>query len=174
MNKNVRDAIPKRKSELLPLHESAGHLIKIAHRLYQRLLAQELAQMNIRVSHWHFLRYLWEEDGITQRQLSRSIVIKESTAVAVVREMEGAGLIKRVRGKQDKRKVFIHLTPKAKRQMERLLPLAHAVNVCGIEGIAKKDMQVFLGVTRKIIENLESTLGESGHIGQASIGVPWE
>lgn len=174
MNKNVREVIPKKKSELLPLHESAGHLIKIAHRLYQRLLAEELARMNMRVSHWHFLRYLWEDDGITQRQLSRSIVIKESTAVAVVREMEEAGLIRRTRGKTDRRKVFVYLTPKAKRQMERLLPVAHAVNACGIKDISKKDLQHYLVVTRKIIANLETALGESGHIGMASIGPPWE
>jgi DNA-binding MarR family transcriptional regulator len=174
MKKKSRSKPLKKNGDLLPLSESTGHLIKIVHRLYQRLLSTELAKHGLKISHWHFLRYLWEEDGITQRKLSRCIVIKESTAVAVVREMEADGLIRRERGESDRRKIFVHLTPKAKRMMRKLIPVADSVNACGIAGLSKKELRQYQDATRNIINRLEHEMGEPGGISSMSIGPPWE
>jgi len=158
-------------NDVLQLSESTGHLVKIAHRLYQRLLSKELFSQGVKLSHWHFLRYLWEEDGITQRKLSQCVLIQETTAVAVLREMEKDGLIERKKSEKDGRKVLVFLTQKAKKLMLKFIPKADEVNYCGISDFSDKEIQQYKNLTRRIIKNLEGKVGESGKIGLMSIGV---
>ncbi len=61
----------------------------------------------------------------------------EPTTVIALRSMEKAGLIRRVRSKDDRRKTHVWLTPKAKRMRDGLLTLARAINAQADEGIAR-------------------------------------
>ncbi|NOY17702.1 MAG: MarR family transcriptional regulator [Gammaproteobacteria bacterium] len=50
------------------------------------------------------MHYLSEEGGLTQKELSKRVHVKESTIVAVIQEMEDIGLIKRIRTHLDRQK----------------------------------------------------------------------
>jgi DNA-binding MarR family transcriptional regulator len=144
----------------LELAHSSGHLIKVAHRLFQQSLQAELAPHGIKLSHWHCLRYLWEEDGLTQKELSKRVFIKESTTVAVLAEMEQSGLIRRVRSRDDRRKYAVCLTAKAKRITKQLLPVAKKVNEQGATGLTKKEIKLYHAITQHIITNLAGSIPE--------------
>ena len=73
---------------------------------------------------WYFLRVLWTEDGLSQRELSARVGMMEPTTVIALRSMEKSGLIRRVRSADDRRKVLVWLTPKAKRLRDELLGVA--------------------------------------------------
>ena len=64
---------------------------------------------------------LWTEDGLSQRELSARVGTMEPTTVIALRSMEKAGLIRRVRSTDDKRRSHVWLTPKAKRMRDELL-----------------------------------------------------
>ena len=59
----------------------------------------------------------------------------EPTTVIALRGMEKSGLIRRVRGADDRRVTRVHLTPKARRLRDRLLQISQGVNDQGAEGI---------------------------------------
>src|SRR5262245_43196205 len=79
-----------------PPIESAGYLVRDAHRAFQKLLEKRIAASGIARGQWYFLRVLWIEDGLSQRELSTRVGMMEPTTVIALRRMEKAGLRRRV------------------------------------------------------------------------------
>src|SRR5215510_2249109 len=112
--RRARQREPSRNSEFPP-DESSGYLVRDAHRAFQRLLERRIAAHGVTRGQWYFLRVLWTEDGLSQRELSARVGMMEPTTVIALRSMERSGLIRRARSADDRRKVRVFLTAKAKR-----------------------------------------------------------
>jgi DNA-binding MarR family transcriptional regulator len=93
---------------------SIGYLARIVFRSFSRLLERKTLMHDVSAGQWRFLRQLWREDGITQRELSERVGMREPTAVVALKGLEKAGFITRKKTADDRRKTFIHLTPHAK------------------------------------------------------------
>jgi MarR family transcriptional regulator, organic hydroperoxide resistance regulator len=139
----------------LPQHESDGYLVRDAHRAFQRLLEKRIAPHGVTRGQWYFLRVLWTEDGLSQRELSARVGMMEPTTVIALRSMEKAGLIRRVRSRDDRRKTHVLLTPKAKRMRADLLTLARGINEQADQGIAHDDIAAFRRVIAQMTKNLD-------------------
>ena len=50
---------------------SLGYLIRDGFRAFNRVLHDLIEAHGVAIGHWYFLRELWVEDGLTQRELSR-------------------------------------------------------------------------------------------------------
>jgi DNA-binding MarR family transcriptional regulator len=138
-----------------PPAESSGYLVRDAHRVLQWLLGKRIADYGITRGQWYFLRALWSEDGLSQRALSARVGMMEPTTVIALRSMEKAGLIRRVRSAEDKRKAEVWLTPKAKRMRDELLKVARSVTVEAEVGIAPDDIRVAQQVLAQMTANLD-------------------
>jgi DNA-binding MarR family transcriptional regulator len=134
---------------------SLGYLVRDANRAFQRLLERRIAPHGVTRGQWYFLRVLWEEDGLSQRELSARVGMMEPTTVIALRGMEKAGLVRRARSTDDKRVTRVHLTPKARRLRERLLKLSQGVNDQGAEGIDAAELAQFRRVVARMTENLD-------------------
>jgi DNA-binding MarR family transcriptional regulator len=132
----------------LPLEDSLGFQVRDLNRLMQRALAERIAGAGVANGAWYFLRVLWEEDGLTQRELAERIGMREPTAVIALRGMEQAGWITRARG-DDRRKVHVRLTPRGRALRERLLPEAHAVIARATAGMTKDEAAALLALLRR-------------------------
>ena len=98
-----------------PMH-SIGYLTRVNFRMFSKLLEQLTLPYGVSAGQWRLLRVLWEEDGLTQRQLSDRAGTREATTVHAVRSLVSAGLATRRRDTHDRRKIHINLIPKARRQ----------------------------------------------------------
>jgi MarR family transcriptional regulator, organic hydroperoxide resistance regulator len=139
----------------LPHHESDGYLVRDAHRAFQRLLERRIAPRGVTRGQWYFLRVLWTEDGLSQRELSERVGMMEPTTVIALRGMEKAGLIRRVRSAEDRRVTHVRLTAKAKRLRDGLLELARDINAQAEQGISHEDIAVFRQVIMRMTANLD-------------------
>ena len=146
---------PAPRSADLPPRQSSGYLVRDAHRAYQRLLERRIAPYGVTRGQWYFLRVLWIHDGLSQRELSARVGMMEPTTVIALRGMEKAGLIRRVRGSEDRRVTRVHLTSKARRLRDRLLQISQGVNDQGSEGIDAAALAQFRRVIAKMTENLD-------------------
>jgi DNA-binding MarR family transcriptional regulator len=90
--------------------QSLGFAVRLAHRAFDRALQRRIAPHGISPSQWYCLRALWEEDGLTQRQLSRATGVAENTITVTVASMVRDGLVTRTRSSEDKRRQVIALT----------------------------------------------------------------
>ena len=111
----------RRPTADFPPRLSSGYLVRDAHRAFQRLLERRIAPYGVTRGQWYFLRVLWNADGLSQRELSARVGMMEPTTVIALRSMERSGLIRRVRSNDDRRKVRVTLTAKAKRLRHELL-----------------------------------------------------
>lgn len=134
---------------------SIGYLVRDANRAFQRLLEKRIAPHGISRGQWYFLRVLWEQDGLSQRELSARVGMMEPTTVIALRGMERAKLVRRVRSAEDRRVTLVHLTPKAKRLRKGQLRLAKAINDQGAEGISPAEIDAFRRAIRRMTENLD-------------------
>jgi DNA-binding MarR family transcriptional regulator len=134
---------------------SLGYLVRDANRAFQRLLEKRLAPHGVTRGQWYFLRVLWEQDGLSQRELSARVGMMEPTTVIALRGMEKAGLVRRTRSADDRRITEVRLTPKAKRLRRRLLRLSQGVNALGAAGIDEADLDRFRKLIRRMTENLD-------------------
>ena len=107
---------PARKTARLPqrqrLDESLGFLIAEAERASKRVLFARIADHGIRRGGWFVLRALWENEGMTQRELAQRLGLMETSVLEMVRALEGDGLVSRTRDPEDERRVMIALTGK--------------------------------------------------------------
>ena len=113
-----------------------------------------LAAHSVSLGHWTFLRILWEKDGLTQKELSEMAGVMEPTTFSALKAMERFGTITRRRLPGNRKKVFIHLTPKGRLLKSKLVPLAEAVNAVAARNVKAADIATTRQTLLSIIENL--------------------
>ena len=143
-----------------PLDLSIGYQIRMTHRMLQRYLQIRIEPYGVTLGMWYFLRALWEEDGLTQRELSRRIGTMEPTTLTAIQTMERNGLVKRQRSKEDRRKLHIRLTPKAVELRRQLLPIARDVVEQATNNFSSSDTRKLLVFLGAIQMNLSNVMGE--------------
>lgn len=144
-----------RRAVEFPPQLSSGYLVRDAHRAFQRLLERRIAPFGVTRGQWYFLRVLWNADGLSQRELSARVGMMEPTTVIALRSMERTGLIRRVRSEDDRRKVRVFLTAKAKRLSNELLDLARSITDEAEQGIAARELGSFRRVITRMTANLD-------------------
>src|SRR5215469_11087172 len=144
-----------RRTDILPPRLSSGYLVRDAHRAFQRLLERQIAPYGVTRGQWYFLRVLWTADGLSQRELSARVGMMEPTTVIALRGMERAQLIRRLRADDDRRKVRVFLTVKAKRLRDELLTVARGITTTAEEGITARELGTFRRVIARMTANLD-------------------
>jgi DNA-binding MarR family transcriptional regulator len=137
-----------------PPEDSIGHQVRWAHRALQRELEERLKPFGITNGMWYFLRALWEEDGLSQRELSDRVGNSEATTVSALHAMEKRGLALRVPNSEDRRKSNIFLTRPAKELRDLLLQEAREVNRTATVGISAAEIESLKKTLGKIRKNL--------------------
>lgn len=146
----------------LPVEKSLGYQVRMTHRAFHRILGERLKGENITAGHWYYLRALWQQDGVTQKQLSDATNVRETTTVSLIAEMVAAGLVTKRRDKDDRRKWIIFLTKKGRDLEKVLMPGAIEINNIAMSNIPEHEIETFFSVLQRMRENLhehENSLG---------------
>ena len=69
---------------------------------------------NITYPQYITLLVLWEQDGLTVKEIGERLFLDSGTLTPMLKRMESLNLVKRVRSKEDERKVCIELTEQGK------------------------------------------------------------
>jgi DNA-binding MarR family transcriptional regulator len=141
-----------------PLAFSIGSAIRTTHRQFAQDLQDRLAPYDIPIGMWYFFRALWEEDGLTQRELSQRVGSMEPTTVEQLRNMERRGYIERRRSVDDRRKMHVHLTESGLALKNQLMPFAIDVNRVALEGLSDGEIGFLRLVLDRICSNLDAHL----------------
>jgi DNA-binding MarR family transcriptional regulator len=143
-----------RGARFSPSH-SSGYLVRDAHRAFQHVLEQRIASFGVTRGQWYFLRVLWIEDGLSQRELSARVGMMEPTTVIALHGMEKAGWVRRVRSRDDRRRTHVWLTAGGRRLRGRLLPVAREIVAQAEKGISRRDLATFRDAIRRMTHNLD-------------------
>jgi MarR family transcriptional regulator, organic hydroperoxide resistance regulator len=165
-----RDAkvLPRRKTAGddvdFPFAESVGYQIRSAHRALQRFLQLKIEPHGVTLGMWYFLRALWHEDGLNQRELSRRVGTMEPTTLSAILNMEKKGLVRRLQNKKDRRKWHVHLTPKGRALKAELIPLAREVVATAVQSLSRKETKRLLEGLAEVQKNLHATASQLDEI----------
>jgi len=143
---------------------SVGFLARITFRSFARALEKRTMTKGVTIGQWRFLRVLWAEDGLTQRELSRRVGLREPTTVTALKSLERSELVTRAQSEEDRRRVHVFLTPKAKRLRRTLMPFVADVNRIATAGVCEADLEVMRRVLMKVNENLRVNNRDSAPI----------
>lgn len=137
--------------------DSIGYLSRINFRAFSTELAKLTSAHGVSAGQWRFLRVLWEEDDITQRELSDRVGIREATTVRAVGGLVRCELVVRHPSTSDRRKIKIKLTRKARMLKSKLLPMVSEVNQRAVRGLSQSDIDTARRVLAHTYQNLNSS-----------------
>ena len=151
--------------EDFPFAESVGYQIRATHRALQRFLQLKIEPHGVTLGMWYFLRALWYQDGLTQRELSNRVGTMEPTTLSAILNMEKKGLVRRVQNKKDRRKWHVHLTAKGRALKAELIPLAREVVDAAVQSLSRKEIKQLLEGLSEVQKNLHATVSQLDEIG---------
>ncbi len=91
------------------------------------------------------LLVLWEQDGVTVSELGERLSLDSGTLTPLLKRMEAAGLLSRLRDAADERRVLIRLTARGRRLKDR----ARSVPGCVLQA-TQCDVAEALALTRQV------------------------
>jgi MarR family transcriptional regulator for hemolysin len=133
---------------------SIGYLTRIAFRAFSRALEIRTAPHGVSSGQWRFLRVLWREDGLTQRELSHRVGMREPTTVIALKSLERSGFVTRQKSVEDRRKAHVFLTPQARALQAVLLPAVAEVNAIALAGLSDTEVAILRKALTQVGRNL--------------------
>ena len=123
-------------------------------RLLLDALKSRIAAHNLTLSQYFLMRQLWEEEGITQAELSARLQMTQAASVPTIDALEKRGLLKRVRDDADRRITRIYLTAKGKTVRSKLLDYASAISIASLEGFTRSELSTLRTLLAAVRANL--------------------
>jgi DNA-binding MarR family transcriptional regulator len=123
-------------------------------RLLLGALKTRIAAHDLTLAHYFLMRQLWEQEGITQAELSARLQMTQAASVPTIDALEKRGLLKRVRGDADRRVTRIYLTAKGKTMRSKLLNYASAISIASLEGFTRRQTNTLRSLLADVRANL--------------------
>ncbi|NJD91967.1 MAG: MarR family transcriptional regulator, partial [Geobacter sp.] len=108
---------------MVEISHSVGFLLAKAYQRACALYKEQFEGYDLTPQQFGLMRFLWEEDGITQVELSNRSQIDRTTIGGLVDRLEISGLLQRLPHPEDRRAYRIVLTSKGKLLAAELQPL---------------------------------------------------
>ncbi|NNL17334.1 MAG: MarR family transcriptional regulator [Boseongicola sp.] len=134
---------------------SAGYLVNNLGRLLVEKLRTRIAPLGIVPGQFPALLALWEQDGLTQKELLAMLDIEQATLANTLTRMERDGLIVRKEHPADARARTIHLTDQGRSIRDPAHLAAMQINQEILADFSEKETQEFLDYMRRIIAKVK-------------------
>ena len=140
------------------MKSNSGFYISRTKQVNTRLLNKFLAQKNITAfngEQGRILHVLWENDGISNRELSKKSGLAMSSLTTMLERMEEKKLLERRVDENDKRKILIFLTDYAKSLKSEYDEISDKMTEISFEGISDEERLAFEATLEKVLYNFE-------------------
>ena len=140
------------------MKSNSGFYISRIKQVNTRLLNKFLAQKNITAfngEQGRILHVLWENDGISNRELSKKSGLAMSSLTTMLERMEEKKLLERRVDENDKRKILIFLTAYAKSLKSEYDEISDKMTEISFEGISDEERLAFEATLEKVLYNFE-------------------
>lgn len=129
--------------------------IELFSRLYRQCLMNRLAPYGIMPGQIHTLCILFDEDGLTQKEILKRMHVEQPTLANTLQRMERDGLIEVRRNEKDRRICHYHLTQFGRRARPMVeTALDDLTKVCST-GLSVNDVRYFNRIVKQVIGHLE-------------------
>ncbi|MBM9502663.1 MarR family transcriptional regulator [Leptospira sp. 201903071] len=138
------------------IEKTLGYRINRCAIVMKQELQERFSQAGFTITpeEWIILNRLWENDGMTQNELSQKTLKDKTTVTRFLNAMEKDGLIRRVPSTTDRRNNHVNLTSRGKKLKEELIPIAKSLLNDAAKNLDPKAFEITLDSLMKIEKNL--------------------
>ena len=142
-------------------NESPGYLVRGTNLAVGKALRRNLSKYGMTLGQYYFMRALWIEEGLSQRELSRRVGTTEPTTASVLRLLEKNGLVRRIRNRRDRRTINIFPTQKGRGLKNELLHMATKINEIATRSLSTAEVETLKRLIRVMKTNLDQDEGNT-------------
>ena len=95
-----------------------------------RQYRKPLEELNLTYTQYLVMLVLWEHGGMTEGQLGRKVYLESGTLAPLLKRLEKAGMINRIRPETNERKLYLTLTDKGEALKTRAKFVPEAMKGC--------------------------------------------
>lgn len=132
------------------IRELLGKLSAQSRRNY----AGALRQHNIHVGQDHALCQLWQEDGITQLELSERLGCEPPTVTNMIKKLEEYGLVYRKKDLQDGRVTRVYITDEGRSLQQPIKEMWRQEQDKLLEGITPEERLLLRRLLLQMVKNI--------------------
>jgi DNA-binding MarR family transcriptional regulator len=112
---------------LLPLDDQLCYALYSASMAIQRVYKPLLDELGLTYPQYLVLNVLWREDGQTVGSIAEKLSLESSTLTPLLKRLEAAKLVRRMRNPDDERQVLVGLTDQARKLLPKTTCLGDAL-----------------------------------------------
>ncbi len=129
---------------------SVGFLLAKAYQRACALYKEQFEAYDLTPQQFGLLRFLWEEDGITQVELSSRSQIDRTTIGGLIDRLEQSGLLVRLPHRSDRRAHLIRLTDAGRSLKDELLPLGEELQRRILSPLSVEEVERLIAILQKL------------------------
>src|SRR5215472_7324782 len=148
---------------------SVGQLMSCARGSLLNALDAELERFGLNSTHFVVLKHLGEGAARSAADLCRLNRYDTGAMTRILDRLEEKGLVRRERGREDRRVVLLRLAPAGRALLPRLLAAGTRVIEAHLAGFSASEIEAFKGYLHRMIDNGQS---QSDNRQSASGGKP--
>ena len=135
--------------------ESIGFILCSAELKMKQHFQRKIKLFGITPEQWAILSRLFEEDGISQKELSEKTLKDQAALTRTLDRMEKRELIKREASPNDRRSFLVHLTDAGQIMRSEIEPIVEECHEVAMKGFTEEEVKVLKKLLRRTILNLK-------------------
>ncbi|MBV7314569.1 MarR family winged helix-turn-helix transcriptional regulator [Shewanella sp. NIFS-20-20] len=136
-------------------YEHLGYLVSHLNVTLQHELDERLKRYQLDIKLWPVLFTLWQEEGITQTELSKRCDVANYTMTRLLDQLQVLGYITRHQEADNRRAFKIFLTDDAKALEQDLVYEAEKVNQKYLASLSEDERQALIALLTKVNRSLD-------------------
>jgi DNA-binding MarR family transcriptional regulator len=129
---------------------SLFYLLRDASRSVMSAFQQRLEKHQVTLGQYFILRELWQDDGLTQREISDRVSMMGPSTTVVLDAMEKRGFVVRVRSIEDRRRINVFLTDQGRDLEQTLLRYSAEMHDIVLAGRSESEVEFVRDFLRSI------------------------
>ncbi|MCM2439377.1 MarR family transcriptional regulator [Agrobacterium vitis] len=141
---------------LFDRRQSPTYLVSQLAKEFARALQVRAEGLGFSAGQFPILLELWEEQGLTQKQLLERVAVEQATMANTLSRMERDGLIERKPHPTDRRAQLVFLTAKGDGLRDQAISAACEADEALFQGFRRFEKELMLEFIRQALENARS------------------
>lgn len=137
------------------LDDCSAFLVNKTSKKLSDEMSQRFSSKGVTRNQWLALYYIFQEEGLNQKELARELDMKESSCTALLEKLEQEELVERAVHQRDKRQRVLILTEKGKEKLSELNVIAETFHSEVFKDISHEEVNVFNHVLEKMLISVE-------------------
>jgi len=134
---------------------SLGWLINVVASKLKNDFDTELKKHGLTIALWPTLMCLWEEEGVTQREIAIKSKVESSTTTRTIDKLEKLNLVERRDDPNSRRSFRIYLTDEGRALQDTLIHLPTQVNESVLSSLDSKEQAQMIGLLQKMVHDID-------------------